>query len=286
MSRQLLVNHGNVNTAGDITWANAVAGNAVPIVTAFDVDAIGDDSLDLTAPFEGKRVQFVQRPAVGESPILSPIIEKSQVEKVVKKAYEAPVAQVTTVVPATGTGYAIIRIVDASQGFKPHQRLTATVNITGKTKEQITDAFVLEINNKNPKFVTASKTGTDITLTGGIFTSFQTITDDSAVGWTITATTTPKAGSGSLAQVKQLESESQGLNASYMNRIYLPTAPPSYVGAGGSVTTYDLYTILVRTNTTPNISSANKYLELTIAAGAGNTGIDLEEFFFGVDDGE
>ncbi|MEX0596192.1 MAG: hypothetical protein WD512_06790, partial [Candidatus Paceibacterota bacterium] len=189
-----------------------------------------------------------------------------------------PVAQVTTVTPATGTGEAIVRVVRADLGYQPHERVTSSVTITGKTKAEITDAFVTLINGDNQDFVTASKDGSDnLALTGAIGTSFETSTDELASTWTIAATTTPEPGTGTSAQVANLEEIAYGGN--YINRIYLPITPPSYVVDGE---TYDLFTILVRTNTTPNISKSNKYLELRLAVQATASGIDLPEFFFGV----
>lgn len=274
MSRQLFVNIGNFTAS--TSFADAIAGNATPVVNVFDVDNIAGGSLDLTEPCEAKRIQIVQRPKPNEAPVLSGIINLSDVKETVSKAYVAPVAQVTTVTTATGTGEAVIRVVNL-RDYKPHPRITASVMLDGKTKAQITDAFVKALNKQFPKFVTASKDGSDnLVLTGNIGVSFMTATELNASGFTITATATPNLGSGTAEHLKKLESESQGLGENFTNRIYLPITPPSYVDPA---LTYDMHKILVKTTTTPNISKGHQYLEVTIAAAAGNTGIDLPVFF-------
>lgn len=276
MSRQLLINNATAVPAANGA-VNAPDEVAEGRVAAFNPDDYAGGTLDFTNPYGGEYIEFVQGTKAGELPLRTSLIKVSDIEAVHHKPYVAPVAQVTTVVPATGTGNATLRVVRVDQGFEPHPRTTISVVITGKTKEQITDAFVAEFNKSKPKFVTATKTGTDLTLTGDIGVSFSTSSEELAAAWTITATAAPNLGTGTPAQLKILEEYSQAQSLNYTQRINLPVTPTSYIESAG---TYDLFTILVRTNTTANIASQNKYQEITIAVENPATGIDLDHFFF------
>lgn len=284
MSKQILFNNATAVPAADATDTDP-SDVAAGRIAAFDVDNFAGGTLALNEPLpEGvSRIQFVQGGASGEEPILSPIfnVEDIKASQLAHRPYLAPVAQVSTVTCATGTGIATIRVVQVNTGFKPHQRITAEVNITGKTAGAIATEFANKINAVKPSFLVATTSTADLVLTGNIGVSFETSKEGSAEAWTLAATTAPRFGSGTAAHVRQLEEEAYGAN--FINRIYLPVSPPQYAQA----LNYDLFTISIPTNTTPNISRGNKYFYLYLAVQATATGIDLEEFFFGdVDDEE
>lgn len=276
MSRQILFNNatavpaaaGGVNDPFEVAEARVVA---------FDPSDYGSGTLDLTEPFEGDYVEFVQGAVPGETPVRTSLIKMEDVVEVIERPYVAPVAQVTTVVPATGTGEATVRVVEVSAGFKPHKKVTITVKLDGKTKAQITDDFVAQFNANSPKFITASNGASDnLVLTGNIGVSFETSTDMEAAAWAITSTAAPNFGSGTYEHVKQLEEQAWGQHANYTQRNYLPIPPVSYAANSN----YDLFTIRVKTNTTRNIGGlAQKYQDIYIAVQATGTGIDLPVFF-------
>jgi len=276
MSRQVLFNNANAVPAASGSVNDPFEVDAARVV-AFNPEDYASGTLDLTSKYDGEYVEFVQGAQEGDTPVRTSLIKVSDVEKVIETDYTAPVAQVTTVTPATGEDDATVRVVQVNTGFKPHPRVTISIDITDKTKEQITDAFVAEFNANSPQFVTASKDGSDnLVFTGDIGVSFETSTDASASGWDITSTTTPDFGSGTYDHVKKLEEQAWGQHANYTQRINLPIPPVSYAENKN----YDLYTFLVRTNTTRNIGGlAQKYQEITVAVENASTGIDLAVFF-------
>lgn len=283
MSRQLLINNATAvpAAAAGVTDPSEVAEGRI---AAFNADAFADGTLALDAPLTDvnglltvERLVFVQGAASGEEPLISPVfnvrdIKESQVSS---KAYVAPVAQVSTVTAATGSGVAYVRVVKVSDGYKPHQRITVEVDLTDKTAADIATELSTKINKAKPSFVTATTGTADLILTADIGVSFETSLDGSAEGWTLVATTAPNFGSGTAAHIAALEEEAFGAN--FTNRIYLPVSPVKYAADD----TYDLFTILIPTNTTPNISNSNKYHELRLAVAATATAIDLSDFFFG-----
>lgn len=277
MSKILLVN----NNAAVFGVTNPVTTDpsAVPSarVAAFNADNFGAGTLNLAIASTAEKVVFVQG---GETPIFSPVfnvadIKASQVNEAV---YAAPVNQVTTVtvdVSTENTGTAVLRVVRADAGFMPHERVTVETDVEGKTATQVATALAAAINNDPQTFVSAAGSGANIVLTGTSGNiSFETSLDEFTSDWTIAATTAPNIGNGTSDHVSAIEQLAYGGN--YTNRIYLPVTPPSYVVAGS---TYDLHTVRIPTNTTPNISSANAYVQLIIATTAGATGIDLPTFF-------
>ena len=275
MSRQILFNNatavpaasGSVNNPFEVAEAR---------IAAFNPEDYASGTLDLTAAYDGEFVEFVQGGKSGHPPVRTSLIKVSDVEYVKEAAYAAPVAQVTTIVPATGTGIATVRAVQVNRGFKPFPKFSTDVTITGKTKAQITDAFVALINARSPKFLTASKGGSDnLVLTADLGVSFETGLDGLATAWGISATA-PNFGSGTAEQVKAFEEQAWGQHANYTQRIYLPVPPQSYAASAN----YDLHVIRVRTTTTRNIGGlAQKYQDIYFAIQTSATGIDLPVFF-------
>lgn len=264
--RQILFNN-NATVPGAIAFENLVAGR----IYAFDADNM-TTSLPLGTLTTAERVVFVQG-GLNAKHIFSPVIDVAAVRNAREVPYEAPVAQVTTIVPVVGIGEAEIKIVEVSAGFKPHKRATANVRINDLTKEQITDKFVALLNKQYPKFFTASKTGTDITITGNLFVSFETALDGVAIDWSRTVTTTPIFGTGTPQQAAAKEEEAWGANV--LNRTYLPLTPERYAANQN----YEFHQFEFKTTTTPNISLGNSYGEITIATSVDATGINLNTFF-------
>jgi hypothetical protein len=279
MSKILLINN-ETNVPAPAAGVTNPSEVAEAEVVAFNVDDYSTGTLDLDAATTVDRVVFVQGVPTGETPIFSPVFNVSDIKyasQVKTTAYQAPVAQVTTVtvdVTTENTGVATLRVVRADAGFMPHERVTVETTLDGKTATQVAAALVVALNNNSQTFVTATSSGAAITLTGATGVSFETSLDDYTNDWTIAATTTPNFGTGTTEHVSNLEQIAYGGN--YTNRIYLPVTPPSYVVAGKN---YNLTTVRIPTNTTPNISSANAYVELIIAVTAGGTGINLNTFF-------
>lgn len=279
MSKQLLVNNANAvpgAAAGVTSPADVPDGR----IAAFDPDNFAGGTLDLTLNQPDlEKIVFVQG---GDSPIISPVFKLEDIKptQINEQEYVAPVAQVTTVTPEAGTGFAYVRVVQVSEGYRPHERITVEVKLDNKTPAEIATELANKINNARPNFVSAAENAGTLVITGELETSFETQTDEEAEGWAIAATTTPNFGTGTSAHVKAIEELAYGGN--YTNRIYLPVTPDSYVVDGE---TYDLFTIRVPTNTTPNISSANKYLDIILAVQATATGINLPAVFNHEDDG-
>ena len=284
MSITLLINNADAVPAEDTTVTDPT-GVTTARVAAFDADDYAGGTLDLDSAFSGDRVQFVQGAAENEE-IITSIINVDDVVSVDELDYVAPVAQVTTVTAETGTGFATIGVVRADGNPRPHERLTAEVELDSKTASAIATDFADQLNEQFPDFVTVTTSGADIIITGAInyedasgqngLVSFETFTDGEASGWTIASTTDPKAGSGADWQVSNLEEIAWG--GDYNNRIYLPITPPSYVTDGED---YKLINIKVKTNTTPNIAKSNTEQQIIIALYDGNAtdNIDLATFF-------
>lgn len=275
MSRQLFINNANAvpAAAGGTTDPTEVT---TARVAAFNADDWASGTVAFDEAFTGDKVVFVQGGASGEDAIISSIINMDDVEAVYEKEYVAPTAQVTalTAVEAPSDGTVAVRITRVDQGFRPEPSFSAEVQVKeGDTAANIATALAEAINNANQDFVTATTSTADIIITGNLEASFFTATQELAAEYEIDVTE-PNFGTGTSDHVKNLEEIAWGGN--YQNRIYLPIEPPRYTVDGE---TYDLFTILVRTNTTENIAKSNKYQEITIAVQSSATGIDLPVFF-------
>lgn len=286
MSRQILFNNATAVPYEESPSSGSLITKPTDVpdgrIMAFDADNFADGPLPLDEPTEAKQVVFVQGAKTGEDPIMTSLIDREDVVDVKRVNYVAPVQQVTTVTAATiADGFATVKVIEVSAGYKPHKRVTATVKANGLSTAQLATALANQINAQSPKFVVATTSTANLILTGAVGVSFETALDDDAAGWTIAATTTPNFGTGTYLHVKHREEEAWGQQANFLNRTYLPVIPPSYAD---SSKTYDLITLRVKTNTTRNIGGlAQKHQEITFAVEATGTGIDLEEFFFGVE---
>ena len=266
------------NNSATVPGATAFASIAEGRIYAFDANNMGT-SLALNAATTAKEVIFVQGGTNGKH-IFSAPIKVEDVKNVKASVYSAPTAQVTTITPNfTSTvppGEGTIRVVRTDAGFKPHERMSATVIFTGKTRQAIVDAFVVLLNKQNPKFVTASRGSSGDTstliLTGDLRAAFSTAKEDLAAAFTL-AVTAPAFGTGTAADVAEMEEIAWGANV--MNRVSLPVYPERYAANAN----YDLHQFEFKTSTTPNISKANEYGEMTLAVTTTGTPIDLITFF-------
>jgi len=272
--RQILFNNSTT-----VPGATAFGSLVEARVYAFDANDMGT-SLPLNEATSAKEVIFVQGGKNGKH-IFSAPVKVADVKNAKGTVYVAPVAQVTTLTPnftsTVPAGEGTVRVVRVDSGFKPHERSTATVVFTGKTRQQIVDAFVTLLNKQYPKFVTASRgssgDNSTLILTGNARVSFETGREDLATTFAIAATTTPVFGTGTPADVAEMEEIAWGANV--LNRIYLPIYPERYAASAN----YDLHQFEFKTTTTPNIAKANEYGEVTIACTTTATGIDLVKFF-------
>lgn len=108
--------------------------------------------------------------------------------------------------------------------------------------------------------------------------SFRTALSEDFGDTEIHATETPEVGTGTYAQVKEIEKNSQGGQSFYYRATAFQAEKPEFFADRD--TDYDLVKVLVRTNTTPNIAKSNKYVEYVFAYDTGaNVGTQLETFF-------
>lgn len=272
--RQILFNNSTT-----VPGATAFGSIAEGRVYAFDANNMGT-SLALDAATDAKEVVFVQGGTNGKH-IFSAPIKVADVKSVKATTYVAPVAQVTTLTPnftsTVPAGEGTVKVTRVDTGFKPHQRMSATVVFTGKSRQAIVDEFVALLNKQYPKFVTASRgssgDSSTLILTADARVSFETAKSELAASFTIAATTTPVFGTGTAADVAEMEEIAWGANV--MNRVSLPIYPERYAANAN----YDLHQFEFKTNTTPNISKANEYGEVTIACTTTAAAIDLPKFF-------
>jgi len=124
----------------------------------FDAQAGG--SLDLTGANATDEMIIAQGVSAGKSPVRTHVLEKGKIEKVVTKAYEAPVRQVTFVgyngtngdIEA-GAGDYFLKTVDVTNGYEPYPTMSA--NYFTKSVGVIPFTIATEIAKvdiKNPRF--------------------------------------------------------------------------------------------------------------------------------------
>lgn len=257
-------------------------------VAIFNAD-FTNGNLNLTEAAAGEQFYIVQGVGDGEQPLMSPLINKAKVKRVVKTEYRAPAKQVTDIeVTSNEEGDTYIKFVRVDKE-KPHKRYTFQVTAAdGDTVEDIVDKAVDAINANKAAFVEAEKEGTDtIRVTSKYFDlSFRTAIEGEGEDWEVTAETTPDRGTGTYEHVKDMEFRAGGTYSDYY-RIWFPMDVPRYADPN---LTYDLYSIELETTTTPNIAKANNPIQIQIAVdagvqqdtngdGNGDTDIDLETFF-------
>ena len=282
-----------------------------PRIRIFNADTITALSFDVSATTDVCSDRFVIVQSSNQGIVTSPILEKKNVVKVKTTQYvgtagptfSGPVAQVTTLGdfpnPVTGTEYSV-KVVDVTNGYEPYPVQTATVvatsaiNTAAKLIEALEDAF----NNNSRSLVEATSTTTTLVLTGALPSlqtqegisitssplaqSFSTSLSEELAGVTLVATSAPRFGSGTYNHVRYLEETSQG-GQGFLYRA-TPFRAEKPVFYSDPALTYDLVSILYRTNTTPNIAKSNTYVEYILAIQSGATIADLlylQDTFFG-----
>lgn len=289
MSRSIFIQSstGLEASDGDVNNPEAVADGKVVLL---GIDGEGQVGLGGTdAP---NRFQIVRgTPDAGEPARRSGIIQKSKIRGATFEAYRAPVAQVTTVTPTAGSvadGTAGLKITRLDQGYEQYPRTNyeievaagdSATDICNKLRAAIDAAKASQstINNTLRHIVVASGTATLILTaiepplhTGGTakqeWISFSTQLYGEAVGgWTIASTASPDPGSGSYGQVYEFEDRSFGNMGFYYSEHY-PQRPAHHATAG---TNYDLLTLEVETNASPEINKSFEVHQHVIAVVAG-----------------
>lgn len=257
-------------------------------VAIFNAD-FSDGNLDLSEANAGEQFYIVQGVGEGEQPLMSPLINKSKIKRVVKTDYSAPVKQVTDIeVTSAAEGSTFIKFVRVDKE-KPHKRYTVEVVAEdGDNVEAVVDKAVAAINANKAIFVEAAKEGNDTIRVTSKYNdlSFRTALEGEGEGWTRIATAAPRRGSGTYEHIKDMEFRTGGTYSDYY-RIWFPMDTPRYAEAGA---TYDLWAIELETNTTPNIAKANNPIVIYVAVkvgsqqdttgnGAGDADPALDTFF-------
>lgn len=252
-------------------------------IALFNADTLSGGSLSLTAAATGVSNFVIVQGGPGNSVVFrTPILERSKIERVRTVAAATPAAQLTTLsgfpTPVVGEEYTI-KVVDVTNGYEPYPVQSVSVTATTTTTGDLLNALRDGINNHPRSLVTAAVNASTLELTGaipslatqeGIHTdaaplaqSFSTSLSSNLDVVTIGATTVPTFGSGSYNQVRYLEENAQaGQGFLYRMTPFQAEKPVFFANSG---LTYDLVSILYRTNTTPNISSSNKYVEYILA---------------------
>lgn len=177
------------------------------------------------------------------------------------------------VVEAIGTASGTTQVVTLD---RPYQGPTASGLALGNTSTQpaAADDAGLLITGGIPS------QATDDPVDGEppVIWSFLTTLDEPSLteNTPILSKTAPVPGSGTYEQVALLEDESQAAEGFLDRATPFEGQIPEKVA--DPTLNYDINTILVLTNTTPNIAKSNKYQELVIAIEAG-TETDLNTFF-------
>lgn len=278
--KHILFNNATTIETGGTAYDSVADGK----IALFNADNIGT-SLDTDAAASSvSNFIIVQAGPSNELVFRTPILARENIERVKTTTYVAPDPQVTTLgsfpSPVTGTEYSV-KVVDVTNGYEPYPVQTATVvatsaiNTVAKLIVALRDAF----NNNSRSLVTATSTATTLVLTGaipslqtqeGIYVggsstaqSFSTSLSEELAGVTLTPTAAPVFGTGSYNHVRYLEENSQaGQGFLYRMTPFQAEKPVFYSDLD---ITYDLVSILYRTNTTPNIAKSNKYVEYILA---------------------
>lgn len=113
-------------------------------------------------------------------------------------------------------------------------------------------------------------------------TTFRTALSEDFGDTLVRAGQEPNHGSGSYAQLKYAEENAQASEGYFYRMTPFKAEKPEFFA--DPALTYDLVTILYRTNTTPNIAKSNKYVEIVLAFKAGELATATANLgtFFGV----
>jgi hypothetical protein len=214
----------------------------------------------------------------GNQQVLTNLLHKKNIHKVVKRAYVAPVPrQLSIAMPAgsAGAGIATIKVINDQNEFRQFQLRTYEVRIAAAdTAAQVAGKFVTKIGQDSLAQVVATVSGNNLVLTSitageGLKVALEGLVEGAA----ITVVAAGVLGSGTPAQVRELQVHDMGNTGRY----YLEDpvrggyyeALPNRVLANGQ---YTLYTILHETPYELAINKSVRYQEITIAVNNGVTG--------------
>jgi hypothetical protein len=295
MSRSILVmNSGSVQ---DQAFADPSAVDE-GVLAAFTADGTllqlddGADGDTIQDVLSAQDTMLVIGGGAGNAPLRqTALLKASNFVSAEKKAYTAPVKQVTDVTPIVGTaGVAAVKVADVTTGYQPFPKITADVKITAaENAEAVVDKLVAAINAIKRAPVVASKTGTGasakLRLTAKDFnTSFVTSVDETQAGAVVASVSAPSQGSGTYAQVRDMEFRNR---AAMTGEYYVqdgilgdreggaPSA--SLAGLAASGTNYNIYAVRYLNDQEDSINRAFKYHEVLLCIGTGVTG-DLDAF--------
>jgi len=107
--------------------------------------------------------------------------------------------------------------------------------------------------------------------------SFQTSASEDFDGTVIAVGTSPKTGSGTYQQMRDMERQAAGMQHSFYHRNYFPQTPEYYAD---DATNYDVCIVVIELDNDNAVVNQNRYLELVLAWDeAANINTQLETFF-------
>ena len=291
---------------GTLASANYTAG----VLGAGHIDvqkmtASGPTSLAFgDTPASAPQIRIVQAGAAGTpgKNIVSPWIYGKDVIDWSGRSYTAAVIwdKTTTIAGgnANGTGEATIKIVDKTNGVEPFVMKSWTYSyVSGQTPANVADGLkaliaadpygnATEIAGAgatirfNSYAIGATNGFGEVVKKSGIF---EVVFEDVMLTNTVTFTysnavnSSPTDGSGDGIFVSEMETNHQGINFGYYNRIQQPIAPVSYAVAG---TNYDLWHIAATKDgsSSSQIHGVDNLIDITIAntAGSGVNALEVE----------
>lgn len=198
-----------------------------------------------------------------------------------KLAYSAPVKQVTTVTPITGTsGVASVKVTDMTTGYQPFPKVTFEARISeGDSATAIVTKLKNAANSIRRSPVVASGTNTLVLTAKDSGTSFSTSLQETQEGATITPTAVPSLGSGTYQQVRDTEWQ----NRAQMTGEYYSVNPilgdrtgeftsTALNGLASPGTNYNIWIARYLNNQDDAINLSFKYHEVMFCLGTGVTG--------------
>jgi len=255
-------------------------------IAAFNADNLSTGPIDLSgSETTASNIIIVQGGSGTNVAFQTPILARKNIERIKTTSYSVPVKQSTTIAlsgisVSVGEEYTV-KVVDVTNGYEPYP--VQTVSYTAKTGDaaaDVAEGLRVAFTNHPRSLVDVSGATTNVVLTGAfpslqtqegisitsspLAQSFSTSLSESLAGATFTPTpTAPVFGTGTYNHVRYLEENSQaGQGFLYRMTPFQAEKPVFY---SDPTLTYDLVSILYRTNTTPNIAKSNKYVEYILA---------------------
>jgi len=286
-----------VQTAGAISNGSATDPASVTDATIaiFDVgypSAPGEIDISSGSPVvaDYNVLQLVRGVASGELPVVTTELQVSRIKRVLKRAYRAAAAQVTTIssvpaVPTAGGVYTIRIGHTAHQQEYPHKLKSYDFRYAAGGTLDLDDIRAV-INADASRIVNGTGTTTLILTAIATGEPFDVALDDLFIGSTEVLTASPDGGSGTYAQVLELEKNVKGTVAEYYvnDQILGPrpgdsfTFPPRTFAVSGEL--YAMYTIEYQNNFDESINRSFGHQEIILAIDADITNeSEFEDFF-------